>query len=78
MKDGSVLQKLVHDSPGEPANQRFGIKEILEKYNKCMDFVGTYSADEMSGIADQLLELDKIKDLSNLLHRLTFPRNLAA
>jgi 2-methylcitrate dehydratase PrpD len=78
LKDGRVLQQLVHDSPGEPENQRFGLKEIGEKYQKCMDFVGTYSASETADIAGQMLELEKIGDLSRLLHQLTFPRKLAA
>jgi 2-methylcitrate dehydratase PrpD len=78
MKDGRVFEKLVHDSPGEPANSRFGSKEVIEKYQKCIDFAGLYSADESKDIEQQMLDLDKVRDLSGLVATLTFPKRLNA
>ncbi|AZO07881.1 MmgE/PrpD family protein [Mesorhizobium sp. M3A.F.Ca.ET.080.04.2.1] len=78
MKDGRVFEKLVHDSPGEPANSRFGSKEVIAKFQKCLDFAALYSADEIKGIERQMLELDQVRDLTGLVETLTFPRRLNA
>lgn len=78
MKDGRVFEKLVHDSPGEPANSRFGAREVVEKYRNSMAFSALHSPAEVDQIEQQMLDLDRIDDLSDLLKTLTFPSGLKA
>ena len=78
MKNGRVFEKLCHDSPGEPANSRFGSSEVIAKFQKCMDFAGLYSSDEIKEIEGQMLELDNVSNLSGLVSVLTFPKRLRA
>ena len=76
MKDGRVFEKLCHDSPGEPANSRFGPAEVIVKYQKCMDFASLHSAEETREIEGQMLDLDHVSDLARLVSMLTFPQRL--
>lgn len=76
MKDGSVFEKLCHDSPGEPANSRFGSAEVIAKYQKCMAFAGLHSVEEVNEIEKQILDIDKLHDLEKLLSMLTYPSKL--
>lgn len=76
MKDGRVFERICHDSPGEPANSRFGSTEVISKYQKCMDFAENYTGGEMRKIEGLVLGLDKLDDLSQLVSMLTFPVRL--
>ena len=75
LKDGREYTKLCFSARGEPPN-RLGTDEVMKKYLDSVEFAGTFSRERTRKIAEMTLALDKVKDVSELMGRLTFPDKL--
>jgi 2-methylcitrate dehydratase PrpD len=72
LKDGREYKKICVNARGDPS-KRLSSDEIMKKYTDCMDFAGSFSHKATEKAAEMALELDKVKDVSELASLLTFP-----
>ncbi len=72
LKDGREFKKVCVEARGDPS-KRLGVKEVMQKYQDCIDFAGIYSAKQAKAAAEMALELDKVKDVNELTNILTYP-----
>lgn len=72
LKDGTEYKKLCVDARGDPSN-KLSLEEVMKKYMDCIEFAGTFSREAAEKAAEMTLELDEVKDISELMSILTFP-----
>jgi len=72
LKDGTEYKKLCVDARGDPSN-KLSLEEVMKKYMDCIEFGGTFSREAAEKAAEMTLELDEVKDISELMSILTFP-----
>jgi 2-methylcitrate dehydratase PrpD len=73
MKNGQVYKQMCLRATGDPAMKRFGPTEGAKKYLDCINFAGTFSSGRANQIADLIVGLDRLGDISTLSSLLTYP-----
>jgi len=71
MKNGKVFEKL-RDGIKGLANDKLNQNEVMQKYTGCVNFAGILTREQAEEIAGMVWDLDKMKDVSELCHMLTF------
>ena len=73
LKNGSEFKKLCVSAKGDPSN-RLTSDEVMKKYIGCINFSGMFSRQQAEKVADMALALDEMKDITELMEILTFPK----
>ena len=73
LKDGTEYKKLCVTAKGDPSD-KLSSDEIMKTYMDYVGFSGMLSEREAKRVAEMVLELDGVKDISELKDILTFPK----
>jgi 2-methylcitrate dehydratase PrpD len=73
MKNGEIYMRTCHRATGSPDMMRFGVTEATKKFMDCINFAGTFSSGRAEQIADLVLSLDRLPDISEVASLLTYP-----
>jgi 2-methylcitrate dehydratase PrpD len=71
LKDGRVFEKTRTSIRGD-ATDKLTSEEVMKKYRGCLDFAGILSRERAEKVAEMVLALDEVKDVSKLTNMLTF------
>lgn len=74
LKDGRVLAKECLYARGQ-ANDRLSDAEIMKSFMDCVDFHGALSRGKAEQVADMAINIEKVKDVYEIMTILTFPGN---
>jgi len=76
LKDGRQFSRTCWRATGDPHESRFGVDDVMKKFNQCIDFSGKFSDRRARQIAESTLALDRIDDILAFADMLTYPDQL--